>query len=376
MAAKPNRIAANGGVQPVRKAEERGESEVECGALAGAWFISGPIVTHGGHKGTRKTCEGPSIPCKILGMQPNEMPPPSGNPAQAQPKPPQGTPPGKKPGKRPDSLRRRVHFILEVDRFGDRLSRFVDKGLVALIVANVLVAVIQTVDSIYVAAPWFFESFENASILVFGLEYVLRVWSCREDPTVQSRLGFMLQPMMLLDLAVLVLPVYFDLRPLRILRLLRLGRYSPRLRLFADVLRTKREELLMGVFIAVVLLVAASTAMYHVEGKVNDSFKSIPETMWWGVATLTTVGYGDVYPVTSLGKALGAVVALLGVGVFALPAGILAGGFSDALEAQAGVSGPQETRSGALGDHGGKNVPTGEQESQTRGTCPHCGSSL
>ena len=72
--------------------------------------------------------------------------------------------------------------------------------------------------------------------------------------------------------------------------------------------------------------------MYHLEGHVNDKFRSIPETMWWGVATLTTVGYGDVYPETGAGKVLGAMVALLGVGVFALPAGILASGFSEALE--------------------------------------------
>lgn len=293
--------------------------------------------------------------------------------------------PGNTPGEPPRNtpretrlggLRRRIHFILEVDRFGDRLSRFVDKGLVALIVANVLVAVIQTVEPIYAAAPWFFESFEIASIVVFGLEYVLRVWSCREDPSIQGRLRFMLQPMMLLDLAVLVLPVYFDLRPLRILRLLRLGRYSQRLRLFADVIRTKREELLMGLFIAIVLLVAASTAMYHVEGKVNESFQSIPGTMWWGVATLTTVGYGDVYPITSLGKALGAVVALLGVGVFALPAGILAGGFSDALEAKKAALSARRSRPAEWSDRKAKNIPVGDHESQSGGTCPHCGSSL
>ena len=299
------------------------------------------------------------------------------NETRAKEGPPEDQSPGKGPKRESTRhLRRRIHFILEVDRFGDRTSRFVDKGLVALIVANVLVAVIQTVDSIYAAAPWFFESFEVVSIVIFGLEYALRVWSCREDPAVESRLGFMCQPMMLLDLAVLVLPVYFDLRPLRILRLLRLGRYSPRLRLFADVIRTKRDELLMGVFIAVVLLVAASTAMYHVEGKVNDSFQSIPETMWWGVATLTTVGYGDVYPITSAGKALGAVVALLGVGVFALPAGILAGGFSDALEAQRAAPGAHGAHDTGSGVNEGTNVPIVDQESQSGGTCPHCGTSL
>ncbi|MEL6714747.1 MAG: ion transporter, partial [Planctomycetota bacterium] len=237
-------------------------------------------------------------------------------------------------------LRRRTYFVLEVDRFGDRVSRSVDKALVLLIVANVLAAVLQTVDAYYDAAPWLFLGLEAVSIVVFGLEYVLRVWSCVEDPayrgSLAGRLRFARTPMMLIDLAVLVLPTWFDLRPLRVLRLLRLGRYSPRLRMLGNVVRDRRDELFVGLFVAVVLLVACSTAMYQIEGGEGGQFRSIPHTMWWGVATLTTVGYGDVYPVTDLGRALGSIVALLGVGVFALPAGILASGFSEALEAQRG----------------------------------------
>jgi voltage-gated potassium channel len=273
---------------------------------------------------------------------------------------------------RPTSLRQRVHFVLEVDRFGDPLSRFVDKALVLLIIANVVVAIVQTVEAYEAAAPWFFRWFEWISIVVFGLEYVLRVWSATETPTyaghpVAGRLRFAATPMMLIDLAVLVVPFWMDLRPIRVLRLLRLGRYSPRLRLFGSVIHEKREELFVGLFIAVVLLVACSTAMYHVEGRQTEGhFESIPQTMWWGVATLTTVGYGDVYPVTDLGKALGSLVALLGVGVFALPAGILASGFSEALSAD------REARAAARRAAAARI----EANAGERGTCPHCGSSL
>ncbi|QDV05907.1 Cyclic nucleotide-gated potassium channel [Planctomycetes bacterium Poly30] len=282
-------------------------------------------------------------------------------------------------------LRRRVHFILEVDRFGDRISRLVDKALVALIVLNVLAAILQTDASIYERAPRAFELFELASMVIFGLEYGLRVWSCVEDHAfagaLNGRLRFAVQPMMLLDLVVLVLPFYLDLRPLRILRLLRLGRYSPRLRLFARVIRDKRDELFVGLFVAVVLLVACSTAMYYVEGPEKPGFQSIPQTMWWGVATLTTVGYGDVYPETGLGKILGAMVALLGVGIFALPAGILASGFSDALSREnavrademRGKSGPSATQSAALAAIAGHAHGT---TANTGGTCPTCGTSL
>jgi len=287
---------------------------------------------------------------------------------------PAGGEPAEPPPRRP-SLRRRVHFTLEVDRHGDRLSRFVDHALVLLIIANVVVAILQTVDEYYAAAPWAFEAFERASIVVFGLEYALRVWACVEEEAygasgVGGRLRFALTPMMLLDLSVLVLPLYFDLRPLRVLRLLRLGRYSSRLRLFGDVIRQKREELFVGLFVAIVLLIACSTAMYHVErGTPGGHFTSIPETMWWGVATLTTVGYGDVYPTTDLGKALGSLVALLGVGVFALPAGILASGFSEALQADRESRRSSGDDAAAGGSEIGADAPSG-------GTCPRCGASL
>ncbi|MEM6569889.1 MAG: ion transporter [Planctomycetota bacterium] len=298
------------------------------------------------------------------------------------------------------TLRSRVHFILEVDRLGDPLSRAVDRALVILIIANVLASILQSVEEIYDAMPLAFTVFEDLSIGVFALEYVLRVWSCVEqeryrDP-VRGRLRFAGTPMMLLDLAVLVIPSALDLRPLRILRLLRLGRYSPQLRLFARVVAEKRDELFVGLFVAVVMLVACSTAMYHVECDVNDAFHSIPETMWWGVATLTTVGYGDVYPVTVAGKILGAMVAILGVGLFALPAGILASGFSEAIGRErqerrdrrlTAASGPAEgsergsepgSGDAPSASESGKSVAAGETTTrvQTSGTCPHCGASI
>ncbi|MEM8713166.1 MAG: potassium channel family protein [Planctomycetota bacterium] len=282
-----------------------------------------------------------------------------------------------------------MHFVLEVDRFGDRISRFVDKALVVLIVLNVVAAIVQTDASIHARAPWAFEWFERLSMVIFTLEYALRIWSCVESAEfrqpVRGRVRFALEPMMLLDLLVLAIPMYLDLRPLRILRLLRLGRYSPRLRLFVRVIQTKRDELFVGLFVAIVLLIATSTAMYYVEGPDRPGFESIPKTMWWGVATLTTVGYGDVFPVSGLGKLLGAMVALLGVGVFALPAGILASGFSDALEdekearkaagrAKEGTSAAQNAALSSL-----VHVARGDgqaPEKESTGTCPSCGASL
>ena len=107
-----------------------------------------------------------------------------------------------------------------------------------------------------------------------------------------------------------------------------MGRYSGAFHMISTVVSKRKEYLLVTLTIVLLMLVMASSLMYYVENEAQpDVFSSIPETMWWGVATITTVGYGDVYPITSLGKILGSLIAILGVGIFALPAGIIASGF-------------------------------------------------
>ena len=118
------------------------------------------------------------------------------------------------------------------------------------------------------------------------------------------------------------------LRLFRLVRIFKMGRYSTAFRMIANVLNRRKEELLVTLTIVLLVLVLASSLMYYVEHEVQpEAFSSIPATMWWGVATLTTVGYGDVYPITSIGRVLGAFIAIMGVGIFALPAGIIASGF-------------------------------------------------
>ena len=163
--------------------------------------------------------------------------------------------------------------------------------------------------------------------------------------------------MALVDLLA-VLPFYlplllpFDLRVLRILRLFRIfrlakiGRYSESMKVLTKVMQNKREELLISLSTTAIMLVLISSLMYYVERDIQpEAFSSIPATMWWGIATMTTVGYGDVYPLTAVGRILGATVCLLGIGVFALPAGIIASGLSDAMR----------------------------RRGKTRHVCPHCG---
>ena len=199
----------------------------------------------------------------------------------------------------------------------------------------------------WVAARWGTELawFELVSVLVFSVEYVLRVWSAPVEPRfrgITGRLRYMITPMALVDLLAILpslLPfVGVDLRIARALRLMRLfrlaklTRYLRSIRLFGAVAREKREELVLSTFVLFLMLLIASSVMYFVENSAQpDAFSSIPATMWWAIATLTTVGYGDMYPITPLGRLFGAIVAVMGIGLFALPTAILGTGFVEAI---------------------------------------------
>ena len=246
-----------------------------------------------------------------------------------------------------ERARRRTWELLERELGESRLDRAVDLFITLLIVFNVLAVMAETV--VWIGEPYrpYFYAFEVFSVAVFTAEYVLRLWSCTSDPryagAVRGRLRYALQPMTLVDLLA-VAPFYLEfltvdlrfvrtLRLFRLFRIFKLARYADSMRTLGVVLRSRREELLVTLFVVVVLLVFASSAMYYVESEAQpQQFSSIPASMWWGVATLTTVGYGDVYPVTTAGRFLGAGIAILGVGLFALPTGILASAFSEELQ--------------------------------------------
>ena len=237
--------------------------------------------------------------------------------------------------------RKRLHAILETE-VSDVTSRLVDFLLIALIILNIGAVMLSTVAPVYSAFRPYFRAFEVFSVAVFTIEYALRVFTCTIDARyshpVFGRLRFAVTPLAVVDLLA-ILPFYLtfldmDLRSLRILRAARivriakLARYSQAMQTLGRVLVAKKEELLITLGLLVVLLILASTMMYYVERDVQPKdFSSIPAALWWGIATLSTVGYGDVVPVTFFGKILGAVVAVLGIGMFALPTGILGAGF-------------------------------------------------
>jgi voltage-gated potassium channel len=235
-------------------------------------------------------------------------------------------------------------ILVETDDNG-LIDRIVAAFLMVLILINVAAVVLETVDEYNQQYGAVFQAVEAFSVGVFTIEYLLRLWVATYNPKfskpLTGRIRFALTPMAIIDL-IAILPAFlpllfaFDLRIIRILRLFRLfrllkmNRYVEALDKLDDVIWSKRQELLTITLAVATLLLFASSFIYIFENEAQpDKFPSIPAAMWWGIATLTTVGYGDVYPVTPLGKLLAGLIAFLGVGIFALPAGILASGFAE-----------------------------------------------
>ena len=229
----------------------------------------------------------------------------------------------------------------------DPLCRAFSIFIVSLILLNVVCIVLESMEELERQYRELFLFIEISSTLVFATEYLMRLWSCVESnqkigasaSNSKKRLKYVLSPMAIVDLVAFLpslLQVLFpgiDLRFLRILRLLRvfkLTRYFATFELLFNVLHEERKNL-AGIFvILIVILVMAASALYLVERDVQpDTFGSIPEAMWWAIAALTTVGYGDVYPQSYLGQVLGSLVTILGIGMVALPSGILASAFSE-----------------------------------------------
>lgn len=226
----------------------------------------------------------------------------------------------------------------------DLLVKIVDFFLIALIVLNVLAVVMESVEHLSIAHGPVFHAFDLISVAIFSLEYLLRLWTAVEmdEPRfrhpVWGRLRWAVSPMAVVDL-LSVLPFYLgivvemDLRAIRVLRVLRvfkLGRYSMAMSVMGAVARQEARSIGAVLFVMTVIIVLTSSLIYLFEHRAQPHiFSDIPTSMWWAVVTLTTLGYGDMVPITLMGRMLGALTAVLGVGMIALPAGVLASGFSE-----------------------------------------------
>ena len=243
------------------------------------------------------------------------------------------------------TLRKFVYNNLHNDDYETAFSRGLNYFLILLILGNATAVLLESVNDIYQSYRLFFDLFENISIVIFSFEYLLRIWSAAEhepfEPAWKNRLKWMQSGGAVIDLLA-ILPAYINffvpidlrfLRILRLLRLLKLTRYFVSLQILLRVIEREKGAFQAVIFILSIMIVMAAACVYMVENKAQpEVFNSIPASMWWAVVTLTTVGYGDVTPITPLGRFFGAIITILGVGLAALPAGILANGLANELQ--------------------------------------------
>lgn len=241
-----------------------------------------------------------------------------------------------------ESLKARTFKILSIKDQKDVTSRLFNWAIVALILLNVIASLLESIDSINVRFDTLFDALKDISTVLFCVEYMLRVWSCTEHRAklfkrpVSGRLHYMLTPLMLIDLLVVIslvfnLTPHIDLRSFRLFRLLnifKITRNSPAMQLLFTVLRRESNTLVSIFTLIAIILILISTVIYAIEHQAQPRvFASIPHSMWWTIATLTTVGYGDAVPITPLGKFFGMFVMFVGVAMFAIPTGILVSSF-------------------------------------------------
>lgn len=244
-----------------------------------------------------------------------------------------------------ENAKKRTFEILEKSQKGDILSTIFDYFIVILISLNVVSVFIETFDlSVYLNN--FLRKFEIFSIIIFTIEYILRLWTSTllypDKNSFVARIKYIFSLMAIIDLVSILpfyLPFFFnvDLRVLRALRLFRLlrilkvNRYTHAMQKVLFVIKNKSTELISSIFVIFILMLISSVLMYSVESPVQpEVFKNGFSGLWWAVATFTTVGYGDIYPITSVGRLLSAIIALLGIGLVAVPTGIVTSGFMEA----------------------------------------------
>ena len=245
-------------------------------------------------------------------------------------------------------MKEKVFDVIEAHPGSIGLARDFNIFMIFLILLNVTVVILETVKPVHAMFLWEFEVIDFVSVVVFTVEYILRLWVCTLHAEfaqrIRGRLRFAATPFAIIDLLA-ILPFFIpfiipiDLRFLRILRLtrivrvLKLGRYSDAVNTFHRIISRKKEELLLAMSLLLMAMILASSLMYYAEHEAQpEVFASIPHAMWWAIVTLATVGYGDVYPVTLVGKILSGVVVIVGIGIFALPTAIFASGFIEEIE--------------------------------------------
>lgn len=242
-------------------------------------------------------------------------------------------------------IRRRIFGIVEVGSDYDVVSRGYDYLNAALIIINLAVSILYTYDGIKELYGFWLLLIERITIGFFGIDYLLRVWTARflypelkEGHAIRKYMFSFTGMVDLFSFLPYFLPVFFPagtaafrlLRIVRIFRLFRINAYHDSLSVITSVINSKKQQLMSSVFIIIVLMIASSLCMYSLEHEAQpEVFSNAFSGIWWATSTLLTVGYGDIYPITLMGKIFGIFISFLGVGMVAIPTGIISAGFVD-----------------------------------------------
>lgn len=271
------------------------------------------------------------------------------------------------------NIKKYIYEVIQPAAQGSIASKVFDFFIMALILFSVASVFIMTFQ-VSKKTSDILTCIEEWSLVVFSIEYLLRIWTADylypKDGKIKSRFKYIVSGMAIIDL-ISILPFFLPMflpvsligvrafRLVRLLRIFKLNRYSSALSSIGEVFRKKSQEMIASIFFVFILLVIASLLIYYAEHEAQPKqFANAFSGLWWAVATLTTVGYGDIYPVTVLGKILGAIIAIMGIGIVAVPTGILSAGFVEILEK--------------------KNMAEQEKKSESSEIkyCPHCGKKL
>ena len=244
-------------------------------------------------------------------------------------------------------IKKRLFEIIQAANPNDKTSKIFDTSLIVLILLNVSLVIADTF-SLPPRMQTISKYIETVSVVIFTIEYILRIWTSDflypENNFIVSKIKYIFSFLAIIDLLAILpfyLPLIFpiDLRVLRMLRIIRLfrvfkiNRYTNALSSIINVFKIKKNELLSSVFVVLLLMTVASVLMYSIENNAQpEVFKNAFDALWWALATLTTVGYGDVYPITVLGKILSSIIAILGIGLVAVPTGIISAGFMESMQ--------------------------------------------
>lgn len=265
------------------------------------------------------------------------------------------------------SIKERIYNIIRDDNKKGALGNAFDAVIIFFIIVNVIMVIAETFTLPAIVKDIFYY-IEIISIIIFTIEYILRVYTSdllyNGITPLKARFKYIFSAMAIIDLLAII-PFYLpfvipiDLRVLRMLRMFRLlrvlkvNRYTDALTSIIKVFKRKKNQLLSSIFVVVVLMVVASIIMYNIESAAQPNvFKNAFSALWWAVATFTTVGYGDIYPITAAGKLLSAIIAFLGIALIAVPTGIITAGFTEQINEDK------------------------EQHQDKKDYCPYCGHKL